>query len=117
RPASAPATRTPPPSPTTWCTATSTRWPLMVGSGSSATCARSTLPTCSPSNPPSEPLTVPTLVVWGTGDEFFDLSWAGWLRDTIPGVREVVEVTGAKLFFPDERAAELVGHLRRFWSA
>jgi pimeloyl-ACP methyl ester carboxylesterase len=61
-------------------------------------------------------LTVPALVVWGTGDAFFDLSWARWLRDTIPGVREIVEIEGGRLFFPDERAAELVPHLRRFWS-
>jgi pimeloyl-ACP methyl ester carboxylesterase len=61
-------------------------------------------------------LEVPTLVVWGTDDEFFDLRWAYWLRDTIPGVTEVVELDGAKLFFPDERAADLVPHLRRHWA-
>ncbi|MEV4897325.1 alpha/beta hydrolase [Nonomuraea sp. NPDC055795] len=60
-------------------------------------------------------LAVPTLVVWGTGDVFFGMEWARWLRDTIPGVREVVEIDGGRLFFPDERAAELVPHLRRFW--
>ena len=60
-------------------------------------------------------LAVPTLVVWGTGDVFFDVSWARWLRDTIPGVKEVVEIEGGRLFFPDERASELVPHLRRFW--
>ncbi|MFD1540245.1 alpha/beta fold hydrolase [Nonomuraea guangzhouensis] len=60
-------------------------------------------------------LAVPTLVVWGTGDVFFDVSWAHWLRDTIPGVKEVVEIEGGRLFFPDERAGELVPHLRRFW--
>jgi pimeloyl-ACP methyl ester carboxylesterase len=62
-------------------------------------------------------LTVPTLVVWGTGDELFDVRWAYWLRDTIPGVTEVVEIDGAKLFFPDERAAELATHLLRHWEA
>ena len=62
-------------------------------------------------------LNVPTLVVWGTGDVFFDISRAHWLRDTIPGVREVVEIDGARLFFPDERGAELAGHLTRFWDA
>lgn len=62
-------------------------------------------------------LTVPTLVVWGTGDTFFDVSWAHWLQATVPGVTEVVELEGAKLFFPDERASELVPHLRRHWSA
>ncbi|HEY7133678.1 MAG TPA: alpha/beta hydrolase [Acidimicrobiia bacterium] len=61
-------------------------------------------------------LEVPTLVVWGTADEFFDVKWAYWLRDLIPGAREVVEIEGAKLFFPDERAGELVPHLRRHWA-
>ena len=51
-------------------------------------------------------LHVPTLVVWGTGDAFFHRKWAYWLRDTIPGVTEVVELEGARLFFPDERATE-----------
>ncbi len=60
--------------------------------------------------------TVPTLVVWGTGDTFFELRWAYWLRDLIPGVTEVVEIDGAHLFFPDERAGELVGALRRHWA-
>lgn len=60
-------------------------------------------------------LRVPTLVVWGTGDTFFDVSWARWLGATIPVVTDVVEIEGAKLFFPDERASELVPHLRRHW--
>ncbi|NUR92250.1 MAG: alpha/beta hydrolase [Nonomuraea sp.] len=62
-------------------------------------------------------LAVPTLVVWGTGDVFFERKWADWLRDTIPGVREVVEIEGGRLFFPDERAGELVPVLRRFWAS
>lgn len=62
-------------------------------------------------------LTVPTMIVWGTGDTFFDTRWAYWLRDAIPGATEVVEIEGAKLFFPDERAADLVPHLRRHWAA
>jgi pimeloyl-ACP methyl ester carboxylesterase len=53
-------------------------------------------------------LTVPTLVVWGTDDVNFDVSWAYWLRDTIPGVTRVVTLDGARLFFPEERAAEFV---------
>lgn len=61
-------------------------------------------------------LAVPTLVVWGTDDAFFGLEWARWLRDTIPGVKEVVEIEGGRLFFPDERAAELVPHLRRHFA-
>ena len=60
-------------------------------------------------------LDVPTLVVWGNADVFFDLKWANWLRDTIPGVREVVELEGAKLFFPFERAQEFAAAVRRHW--
>jgi pimeloyl-ACP methyl ester carboxylesterase len=62
-------------------------------------------------------LTVPTLIVWGTADEFFELSWAYWLADLIPGASGVVELEGAKLFFPDERADELVAALRPHWAS
>jgi pimeloyl-ACP methyl ester carboxylesterase len=62
-------------------------------------------------------LDVPTLVVWGTGDDFFELSWAYWLRDHIGGAEEVVEIPGAKLFWPDERPADLVPHLLRHWAS
>ena len=62
-------------------------------------------------------LEVPTLVVWGTADTFFELKWAQWLADTIPGVTEVVEIEGGRLFFADERAGELVPHIRRHWAA
>ncbi|OFE15192.1 hydrolase [Humibacillus sp. DSM 29435] len=62
-------------------------------------------------------LTVPTLLAWGTDDRFFPLSRARRLRDTIPGVRELVEIDGARLFYPEERAADLVPHLRRHWAA
>jgi pimeloyl-ACP methyl ester carboxylesterase len=62
-------------------------------------------------------LQVPTLIVWGTGDMFFRTKWAYWLRDTIPGASEVVEIDGGRLFFPDERADELTAALRRHWAA
>ena len=62
-------------------------------------------------------LQVPTLIVWGTGDIFFRRKWAYWLRDTIPGATEVVELAGARIFFPDERATELTAELRRHWDA
>jgi pimeloyl-ACP methyl ester carboxylesterase len=62
-------------------------------------------------------LTVPTLVVWGTADEAFDISWAYWLRDTIPGTTRVVAVDGARLFFPEERPMDLVPHLEQHWAA
>jgi pimeloyl-ACP methyl ester carboxylesterase len=62
-------------------------------------------------------LGVPTLIAWGTGDVFFDVKWAYWLRDAIGGAREVVEIPDGKLFHPDERAAELAPHVRRHWQA
>ncbi|MFD6895035.1 alpha/beta fold hydrolase [Rhodococcus sp. NPDC060086] len=58
---------------------------------------------------------VPTAIVWGTGDIFFRRSWADWLVDLIPGATEVVEVPEARLFFPDERARELVDALESHW--
>jgi pimeloyl-ACP methyl ester carboxylesterase len=61
-------------------------------------------------------LQIPTLIVWGTGDVFFETSWAEWLRDTIPGAQEVVEIEGGKLFFPYERADDFVPHVRRHWA-
>lgn len=60
-------------------------------------------------------LNVPTLLVWGTGDEAFGIEWAHRLKDTIPGVTKIVEVDGAKVFFPAERPDELVGPLRAHW--
>jgi pimeloyl-ACP methyl ester carboxylesterase len=62
-------------------------------------------------------LQVPTLIVWGTGDIFFRRKWAYWLRDTIPGATEVVELPKARIFFPDERATEFTAALRRHWDA
>ena len=61
-------------------------------------------------------LRVPVLLVWGTADENnFPVKWAYHLRDLIPGAKEVVEVDGAKLFFPEERPGDLVPHLSRHW--
>ena len=60
-------------------------------------------------------LEAPTLIVWGTADVFFDVEWARWLRKTIPGARDVVELPGAKLFFPYEHPARLAVELRRHW--
>jgi hypothetical protein len=46
---------------------------------------------------------------------FFEKQWAYWLRDTLPNVTEVVEVEGARLFFPEERPKELIEPIRRLW--
>jgi len=60
-------------------------------------------------------LEAPTLVVWGTADIFFPVKWAYWLRGAIPGVRKVIELEGAKLFFPEERAQDFAKVVREFW--
>jgi pimeloyl-ACP methyl ester carboxylesterase len=61
-------------------------------------------------------LHVPTLILWGTGDNIFPLKWAYWLKATIPSAREIIELPGAKLWFPEEYP-EFVGEkLRAHWT-
>ena len=51
----------------------------------------------------------------GAGDRFFRPKHAYALAELIPGATGVDEVPGGRLFFVDERADELVGHLREHW--
>jgi pimeloyl-ACP methyl ester carboxylesterase len=60
-------------------------------------------------------LNVPTLIVWGTDDVYFDVKWSRWLAETIPGTRRRIELDGARIFFPEERAAEFNTLLREHW--
>lgn len=60
-------------------------------------------------------LQAPTLIVWGTDDAYFDVRWSNWLADTIPGTKRRVEVEGARIFFPEERAEDLNRELRAHW--
>jgi pimeloyl-ACP methyl ester carboxylesterase len=60
-------------------------------------------------------LTVPTLIVWGTDDVYFDVKWSRWLADTIPGTRQRIELEGARIFFPEERWADFNTLLRSHW--
>src|SRR5260221_123738 len=60
-------------------------------------------------------LRVPTLIVWGLKDIFFDKKWAYWLKDTIPGAGRVVEVEDARLFFPEDRPDALAAPVLDFW--
>ena len=53
-------------------------------------------------------LHAPTMVAWGTGDSFFAEEWADRLATMIPGVERVDTRPDAMLFWPDERAADLV---------
>jgi pimeloyl-ACP methyl ester carboxylesterase len=62
-------------------------------------------------------LRVPTLIVWGLDDIFFGVQWAHWLQKTIPGAERLVEVPGAKLFFPEDRPEALLAPLGAFLAA
>ena len=65
--------------------------------------------------PALKTLQVPTLIVWGLKDFFFDKKWAYWLKDTIPGAKRVVEVEDARLFFPEDRPDTLAAPMLEFW--
>jgi pimeloyl-ACP methyl ester carboxylesterase len=67
-------------------------------------------------HPQLKQLQVPTLIVWGLKDIFFDKKWAYWLKDTIPGAKRVVEIEDARLFFPEDRPDEFVTPLVEFWN-
>jgi pimeloyl-ACP methyl ester carboxylesterase len=60
-------------------------------------------------------LQVPTLIVWALKDIFFDVKWAYWLKDTIPGARRVIEVPDGRLFFPEDRPDALAPPILTFW--
>jgi pimeloyl-ACP methyl ester carboxylesterase len=59
-------------------------------------------------------LPVPALIVWGLADVYFDARWGRWLRDALPGARRLVELNGARLFFPEDEAERLCAPLREF---
>lgn len=61
-------------------------------------------------------LNIPVLVVWGTGDIFFDLTGAHWLKTTLPDVRDVTILEGGALLLPSERADEVNTAIRGFWN-
>ena len=60
-------------------------------------------------------LPAPTLVLWGNADGFFPVTMAHWLRDHLARVTEVVEVDGARTFWPEERPELLNRKLREHW--
>jgi pimeloyl-ACP methyl ester carboxylesterase len=62
-------------------------------------------------------LQAPALIVWGTDDVYFDVRWSHWLAGTLPGTRRRVELSGARIFFPEERAGEFNEELRAHWLA
>jgi pimeloyl-ACP methyl ester carboxylesterase len=60
-------------------------------------------------------LDIPTLIVWGLRDIFFDKKWAYWLKFIIPAARPVIEVDDARLFFPEDRPDALARPMLQFW--
>jgi pimeloyl-ACP methyl ester carboxylesterase len=61
-------------------------------------------------------LRVPTQIIWGTGDSIFPLKGAYRLKATIPGARKVIELPGAKVWFPEEYPEFVSDKLREHWS-
>jgi len=57
-----------------------------------------------------------TLIAWATDDIYFPVKWAHWLAEAIPGAKPPVELEGARLFFPEERADLFNELLRNHWS-
>ena len=62
-------------------------------------------------------LEVPVQLAWGTADIFFPPPWVERMRELVPATERVTLVPDAMLFWPDERAADLVPLLRDFWAA
>lgn len=71
---------------------------------------------CVAVEPQLRALDVPALIVWGLDDGFFDVSWAHWLAERLPGVTATIEVPGSRLFFPLEEPEVLTRPLRELWS-
>lgn len=61
-------------------------------------------------------LRIPTLIVWGTGDIFFDITGARWLADTLPESRGPIILDGGALLLPCERFEEVNAAIEAFWS-
>lgn len=61
--------------------------------------------------------TVPTRIVWGTGDDIFRLESAAYLDRTLPKSRRVRYIEDAKLFWPEEFPDVIAEEARTLWSA
>lgn len=61
-------------------------------------------------------LRVPVQLAWGTADIFFPPSCVERMQELLPSTERVTMVPDAMLFWPDERAADLVPLLRNFWA-
>jgi haloalkane dehalogenase len=59
---------------------------------------------------------VPTRIVWGTGDTIFSQESPDYLDRTLANFRGVRRVPGAKLFFPEEFPDLIADEARRLWA-
>ena len=59
--------------------------------------------------------TVPTRIVWGTGDDIFSAQSPDYLAHAFGNARGVRRVPGAKLFFPEEYPDLIADEARRLW--
>jgi haloalkane dehalogenase len=57
----------------------------------------------------------PVRILWGTGDPFFDVSWAEWLDRTFPESQGVRRLEGAKVFFSEEVPDLVASEARALW--
>lgn len=60
--------------------------------------------------------TVPTRIVWGTGDNIFSAESPDYLDRLLPNSRGVRRVPGAKLFFPEEQPELIAEEARLLWA-
>lgn len=60
--------------------------------------------------------TVPTRIIWGTGDTIFSQDSPGYLDRILPSSRGVRWIQGAKLFFPEEFPDVIAEEARQLWA-
>jgi pimeloyl-ACP methyl ester carboxylesterase len=58
---------------------------------------------------------VPARIVWGTADTIFSAESPGYLDRVLPGSRGVRNVTGARLFFPEEFPDLIAEEAEHLW--
>jgi pimeloyl-ACP methyl ester carboxylesterase len=65
--------------------------------------------------PQLKELAVPVQIVWGDADPLFEIKSVDWLKHNVGGVRRVIMVPRAKLFFPEEHPRLMSVLLQEFW--
>lgn len=62
-------------------------------------------------------VSVPTAILWGTGDKFFKASDVDYLCSVLPNVKQIRHVDGAALFFPEEYPKLVAEAAQQLWTA